>query len=64
MRVTPRRSTPLARTNPYAGALVGTLWAEAQEDDNRQEQADLDRVVAELLNEENEWEGADDDGAM
>lgn len=54
----------MARTNPYAGALVGTLWAEAQEDDERQEQADLDRVVAELLNEENEWEGVDDDGAM
>lgn len=53
----------MAATNPYAGALVGTLWAEAQEDNDRQEQADLDRVVAELLNEK-EWEGTDDDGAM
>jgi hypothetical protein len=52
----------MAATNPYAGALVGTLWAEAPDDD-RQGQADLDRVVAELLNED-EWEGADDDGAM
>jgi hypothetical protein len=52
----------MGTTNPYAGALVGTLWAEAQDDD-RQGQADLDRVVAELLNED-EWEGADDDGAM
>jgi hypothetical protein len=52
----------MATANPYAGALVGTLWAEAQEDD-RQEQAEFDRVVAELLN-KGKWEGVDDDGAM
>jgi hypothetical protein len=52
----------MATANPYAGALVGTLWAEAPDDD-RQGQAELDRVVAELLNED-KWEGVDDDGAM
>jgi hypothetical protein len=52
----------MATTNPYAGALVGTLWAEAPDDD-RQGKADLDRFVAELLNKDT-WEGADDGGAM
>ena len=52
--------------NPYADALVGTLWEDGHEADQTTEaagQAELDRLVAELLN-GIEWEGVDHDGDM
>lgn len=57
----------MSAANPYAQALAGTIWdapePEGEPTVEERGQAELDRIVSELLN-GIEWEGVDHDGDM
>ncbi len=55
----------MSAANPYADALVGTLWEGDQEQDEplKVTAEELLRMVTELID-ELKWEGVDHDGDM